>query len=298
MGFQKDGSGGLVEQVSYNLQGFPLYVRRGKLSYYSGYGAPSHWHEDLEFIRVSDGQMLYNVNGETTLLRAGEGIFVNSRQLHRGYSKDGGDCDFVCVLVSPALLCASPRIVEKYVSPVVGSGAMPWLALHDCEPRAASILDSVARIYDAADSEEFEIEALSQAFLMLKCLHGLVGGAPAVPPSRSADLARLKAMIAFVCAHYAEDLSLSSICAAGDVGKTRCCELFKEYTNETPVSYLERYRLRKAAELLESGDEAVSRICFEAGFRSASYFDKRFRGAYGCTPTQYRAAASHGSSKQ
>ena len=63
---------------------YPIYIRHSCLSSYPGYAAPPHWHDDIEFIIILKGGMTYNVNGKLIDLASGEGIFVNSRQMHFG----------------------------------------------------------------------------------------------------------------------------------------------------------------------------------------------------------------------
>lgn len=67
-------------------------MREALLSQYPEYRAPSHWHDDIEFICVLLGGMKYNVNGEIVNLKKGEGIFVNSGQMHSGFSDNGQEC--------------------------------------------------------------------------------------------------------------------------------------------------------------------------------------------------------------
>ena len=69
-------------------------MREALLSQYPEYRAPSHWHDDIEFICVLSGGMKYNVNGEIVNLKKGEGIFVNSGQMHSGFSDNGQECGF------------------------------------------------------------------------------------------------------------------------------------------------------------------------------------------------------------
>ncbi|MFR2168171.1 MAG: cupin domain-containing protein [Coprococcus sp.] len=57
-----------------------------QLSLYPDYRGVSHWHDDVEFIMMMDGQMTYDINGQSIDMQTGEGVFVNSRCLHYGYS--------------------------------------------------------------------------------------------------------------------------------------------------------------------------------------------------------------------
>ena len=40
------------EKVLYDYPDYPIYIRRGLLSFYPEYKASSHWHDDVEFISV------------------------------------------------------------------------------------------------------------------------------------------------------------------------------------------------------------------------------------------------------
>lgn len=90
------------EKVRYDYTDYPIYVRRALLSAYPGYAAPTHWHDDIEFIAVLSGEMQYNVNGEIVTLNKNEGIFVNARQMHFGFSakkKNATLFAFFCILL-------------------------------------------------------------------------------------------------------------------------------------------------------------------------------------------------------
>ena len=58
-----------------------------QLSLYPDYRGVSHWNDDVEFIMMVDGQMSYDINGQSIDMQTGEGVFVNSRCLHYGYSE-------------------------------------------------------------------------------------------------------------------------------------------------------------------------------------------------------------------
>ena len=90
------------ENVIYNHPDFPAYIKKGNLSDYPDFHAVSHWHDDLEFILILEGQMSYDVNGQKIFLQEGEGIFVNSHCFHYGYSYAHTECSFICILLSPS----------------------------------------------------------------------------------------------------------------------------------------------------------------------------------------------------
>lgn len=276
------------EKVYYNTIDFPVYVHRGILSSYPNFSAISHWHDDLEFIYIYSGHMEYNINGTIVRLHQGEGVFVNKRQLHYGFSKDFEECIFLCILIHPILLCSSPYVEKNYVIPVMENASMPYLILHSDKKYEKEILKLLNKIYYNRKEELFPIKVQSLFFEIWENLFLLSDHIEKQPLQKNQHLSILKDMIRFIYENYSEKISLAQISQAGKVGKTTCCAIFQKYTNDTPISYLTNYRLKKSIKLLELTDKTILEICFEVGFSSASYFTETFHKTYGCTPTEYR----------
>lgn len=276
------------ERVLYDREDFPVYIRRGRLSSYPNYAAESHWHEDIELIFILSGEMQYNINGEAILLREGEGVFINARQLHFGYSDDRNECVFLCVLLHPILLCASESVERRYVSPLLFQNAIPYCHLKESVSWERKILSSIQEIY-AVRADAFSEWKIQRAFLdiwIAFCENAISMQKPRI--SQNHHLVTLKEMISFINRNYREKLSLSEIAASGNVGKTGCCQIFGKYIHKTPNEYLTELRLRKATELLKNTDRTVLEISCAVGFSGASYFSETFRRVYGCTPSEYR----------
>lgn len=277
------------ERVAYNMPDLPVYVRKGILSNYPNYSAISHWHDDIELIYVISGQMQYSINGKHVLLQSGEGIFVNTRQLHYGFSKNYQECIFICILMHPLLLCSSPYVEKKFVMPVLQNECFPFLLLHKENTNENNILEYIQEIYDQLSTDTFALKAQDLFFRIWEKLFLLSGHIEQKQAPHVQSLSILKEMIRYIYNHYPEKISLSDISQAGQVGKTTCCGIFQKYTNETPISYLTEYRLKKSIDLLLTTDKTISEICFDVGFSGASYFTETFRKTYHCTPTEYRS---------
>lgn len=56
---------------------------------------------------------------------------------------------------------------------------------------------------------------------------------------------------------------------------------------EAPANFIKRYRLKKAALLLQQRKFQVSEVAYMTGFSNPKYFSKCFQKEYGSTPTQY-----------
>jgi AraC-like DNA-binding protein len=64
---------------------------------------------------------------------------------------------------------------------------------------------------------------------------------------------------------------------------------FSMATGESPLTYLQKLRLTKAAEILQSTDKNVTEVAFECGFNDSSYFARQFRRVFGVSPRQFQA---------
>ncbi|MBV8833000.1 MAG: AraC family transcriptional regulator [Acidobacteriaceae bacterium] len=65
---------------------------------------------------------------------------------------------------------------------------------------------------------------------------------------------------------------------------------FKEVVGETPLDYLTRWRVYRAAVLLKEGDRKLSEIANAVGYDSDGSFNKTFKRIVGVTPGEYRRA--------
>lgn len=63
---------------------------------------------------------------------------------------------------------------------------------------------------------------------------------------------------------------------------------FKRSYGESPRVWLKQQRIRRAARLLEDGNDAVSSIAARLGYSDIFNFSKQFKSVLGTSPTQYR----------
>jgi len=64
----------------------------------------------------------------------------------------------------------------------------------------------------------------------------------------------------------------------------------KQLTQLSPVEYVRKTRLNKAASILKKGNANISEIAYSNGFSDQSYFTACFKKQFGSTPTEYMKA--------
>ena len=262
------------EIVRYDQVGIPLYIREGLLSSYPDHRALCHWHEDIEWVQIRSGQMNYYINGKRVLLNAGEAIIVNSRQMHYGYSENGQECDFICILCHPKILTANSVLYQSYITPVLSNPSLEYLHLKPENPEDTEALQTLPEILRLKKEQPaaYEIEAaalLSLLWCRLLRTHPMMpDGNTAV--SQDPDLLIQRDMVSYIYSHYSESINLEEIAAAGKVCRNKCCQIFRRYLCQSPIDFLNHYRLEVSCHLLNTTKMSIAEICTACGFNHQS----------------------------
>lgn len=275
----RDGS----EQIHYQDPSLPIYICYGNLRELSGMAALCHWHEDIEFLLPIKGHLSYNVNGQHLHIPEGNAIFINSRQMHYGFSSDGTDCEYICLCFKPQLLRSHPLLYDRYVLPLLAGSRLPFLLLEQGKPAHDPLLNLLRHI---GAFPHRDLSLVGNLYALWQGIYDL--SPPEQDSPADQNLQSLRQMLTFLSIHYPERIRLEQIAAAGGVCRSKCCELFRKYMGRTPNDYLNSYRLERAMELLRESNLSVTEIANACGFGSPSYFTELLTRQKGCTPTAFR----------
>lgn len=92
----------------------------------------------------------------------------------------------------------------------------------------------------------------------------------------------------FVELNYASDIVRRDAAVAAGISESHLTALLIHHYGSNFSEYLNRIRLKAAADLLQYSTLSVKEIAATVGFRSCSYFVVRFRKQYGITPNRAR----------
>ena len=270
---------------------FPVLVSHEKLSNYERNSFLWHWHKELEWTYVQDGEIQYQINDQIYHLQKGQGILCNSNMPHTGKPLQDGDCSYVSITFHPRLLegPANSFLAEKYAAPIVENPAVQCFLLDEKYPRQKEILSHLSKIDQLYLSEEedydFQIYLLLMECWRFVCSH--VNSA-AHAQNFGKNIQRIKQILTYIHENFREKITLEDIAAQVNICPSECCRFFKKHMHESLFDYLLNYRIEQSLVLLEKNEYSITEISGLCGFSSPSYFTKVFREKMRYTPREYQ----------
>lgn len=157
------------------------------------------------------------------------------------------------------------------------------LTVHSCTPGMKSTILALEQLLRApchSSAEYGYMRILCCSILYAAILPPL---SKATPQTKIVDEA-----VRWLDAHYSEKISVDRLAAYMGYSRARLFVLFREHTGLSPNDYLQRLRIRKAKELLASGNDSALSISAACGFPDSRYFSRVFKKHTGNTPLGYR----------
>ncbi|MBE6857754.1 MAG: AraC family transcriptional regulator, partial [Ruminococcus sp.] len=248
-----------------------------------------HWHEEMEFGFVTEGSVLMECGNERFTLNIGDIYFLNSNTLHALFrSAKEKKSVFRSIVVHGSIIGGKDDSIyhKKYLLPITTNSSLRKMIFTPDDNNYSKLSSHLKNVWNSVNIEvpDYELivrNELSAVFLILKQL-----AENDVPVSSNASLVqetRLRDILNFIHAHYAEKITLDDIAAASFISKSEVLRCFKNITGQSPIGYLKNCRLRNAAYMIQNTAYSINTICELCGFDDHSYFSKSFKEVYGCT---------------
>lgn len=93
---------------------------------------------------------------------------------------------------------------------------------------------------------------------------------------------------ACIQARYNEAFTREDIAQQVGISADYLTDCFRQELGITPMTYLRRYRIRQARELLETTDLSIMQVAMAVGFSEGAHFTRTFQREVGMTPRAYR----------
>lgn len=264
------------ETIKHGTTGFPLGVHCTICE--KGFSLYPHIHREFEFLVLTKGSGVLYIEDEKFDLKAGEGVFINSEQLHIGIKTNEERAEFFAIVFSPEFFgdFAVDDVVRKYVVPVMEKRIIPKAKI---EKR---VVEKLCEIQNCKG----ELKIKSLLFdVWNECVEG---AEKRTDEKRAKSVDAIKCVMEYIGENYDKEITLESLAQCVNMSRGYLCGEFKKVMHMTPFEYLTQLRIAKGCEMLKTTDLPICEIAERCGFNSFSYFTKVFGERMGCPPKKYR----------
>lgn len=254
---------------------------------------PWHWHEELEFLYVREGEIDYWTAGNYVHLKKSDGLFINTNVMHQViFPADIEHIRSRVFMIRPEFLAEEGSLLDKkYVRSVLYDHKFQAAVFRQESAIQKKVLEDMREMNRIYEKKAFGYEMAFRnkaADMWIDFLH-MLGVEPETAKLRTSEKEeRLKEMLVFIHKEYRNEISLSDIADAAKVSKREALRCFQEEIHISPGAYLKDYRLQMACTMLRNTSETITTVSQNCGFHSASYFGKVFRSQMGCTPYEFK----------
>ena len=254
-----------------------------------------HWHDEWEFLWLLDGRGQFQINNHRETLEAGQMMIVPSQVIHGGIPFAGQSCSFRAIVFHPRLLLgeAGDLLAAAYIEPFV------WRHRHfptflsaqahlTCKLR--TLCNSLFHLCQRRQPYGYEILVKGQLFTAWALLLSQSPFSTQQISTRETQRqAKMRRILQYIQNHLTESLAEEDLAACLNFSKDYFCRFFKASMCMTPIEYIHRCRIKKAATYLQTHPElSIMEIAYACGFNNLSYFNLIFKRLLGYTPTEYK----------
>jgi AraC-like DNA-binding protein len=256
-----------------------------------------HWHEQLQFFLFTGGRALIRINGRKIEVRKGSVIVANANDIHSAENL-APVTSFTTVCMNFAFFAGpvADRCQSKFIAPVADN----TIIFRNTVPEGGEvqkILSAVIR-EDTGKKPGYELAIKGLLLQLLAVMirnHSTVRQSESALEERTKRLREFRDIARFIDTHSDEKLTLDDIAEHAGMSRFHFCRSFRKMTGFSPMEYLNRVRIDKAAALLRENKMDITDVALTAGFDDPAYFCRLFKKMNGTSPSGFRKKLVSGS---
>lgn len=255
---------------------------------------PPHTHDFVELVYILGGEGVQMINNAEYHVSRGDLLFINYKQIHTFTTPK--KMTYINVILAPEF------ISRELINSTNAFELLSLSAFDDFREKC----DRNSSLVNFSGAERDFIESLL-CTLENECKSADAGCETLIRSglnmlltfvfrkfSQSASSEKGKepitnAIIGYINEHLSENISLESLAQQSFYNPSYFSRMFKEKYGITLTAYIRKTRLERAAEMLLDEKIPISKISELSGFGSTATFYKKFKEAYGVSPTEWKS---------
>lgn len=284
----------LYEQIPHTTDSAPYSIHFTEVASGAEPALYLHWHKEIEFLLLTSGKLLFQVEDASFELHTGDAIFIPSGTLHSAKSISDEPVSFYALVFSSELLISSfdTAAYNTYVLPVMHNNLKFAITLHSTNiswhQDMLKKLDCI--FFSGVNNELFvrgQLLLLWNVFYQNHIAKIIIRDNTRNAISHTLSN-QLQPVITFLQENYQQPITLEELASIIHLSEGQLCRSFKHLTGMSPFAYLVRYRILQSCRELSFTNKKITDIATTHGFNNISYYNRAFLKVMNMTPTEYR----------
>lgn len=251
-----------------------------------------HWHPELELMLVYEGLVTIGKNSEQRVLKKGDIAFYSAGDIHFYESKEKHSTVLIIVF-RPELIDSVIDLSKDEQATITFLDSLAVKALKLEEATVNEMRSCLDSIYRELSAHKQDYTIFVKAYLIK--LFGLFSRY--IPKSAfelDGDMATptnvklIQKAIRYIEYNFSDDITLNDISKHLNISPCYFSRVFSSVTGLTYKNYLNKTRIEKAHNLIETTNLSITDIAYECGYNSLRTFNRVFKEFKGYTPSSLR----------
>jgi AraC family L-rhamnose operon transcriptional activator RhaR/AraC family L-rhamnose operon regulatory protein RhaS len=263
---------------------FPRKREQVRAFIYTDYSYPEHDHEFYEMNVVLSGSGVHVIENARFNVKAGDVFMIPPEAIHAYYDTKGLDVYHVLFHRDFILENNEEAIgVEGYlqfieIEPFLRQNAPDAMFLHLSQNELSSLkaeLDLIADDGIFGDEAHLPIKkhtALKILYYLSELLHRQLNSEQKNSKNKYEQL--ILGVLEYIHKNFAEKITVEMLCKMTYLSRSTFLRSFFEMCSCSPIVYLNRYRCKKASELIIGGEYSKTEIAHKCGFYDLSHMER------------------------
>lgn len=252
-----------------------------------------HFHDFSELVIITAGQGEHTINGVDYPVGAGDVFLIQGYSEHCFKRRD--QVSHVNVMYDGSRLPLSMDWLRKIPGYNVVFNLEPnWRSernfkhrLHLTPAQLGKVETIIQQMKNELEKQEDGYEAAVYSQL-LELIVFISRQYSRKSQDETAALIRLGKVISSLENDCTRAWTLPEIAKLAGMSASNLLLLFKAATGVSPIDYLIKTRLRRAADELKTTSKSIAEIAYDHGFNDSNYFSKMFKNVNGLSPRDFR----------